>query len=346
MLRIFTSLLVLFSLAVGVKAHAQSVGDVTGAASTCKGDFVNPITDICWSCIFPLSVGGLKIWPSSRPDPKNPTSPICACGTPIPRIGIAVGFWEAARLVDVSPKPWCFVNLGGLKLDPGFPIGGGAQRSSDANSSGKSGFAKYHAHWYIYPVLAWLEILTDFACMETTSFDLAYMTELDPLWQDDGLSSIINPEAVLFSNPIAVAACAADCVASTASLPVDPLFWCAGCQGHMYPFNGNVSHFKEPIQASRLVATRLAFKLHRQGLAWGTAGKKALCKKYIMPVMRKQQYRMQAVNPVALTKGRYACPPIGVSTNLPKTGRSYPVGGEDYGYLMWRKRNCCLTGPI
>ncbi|PIW55524.1 MAG: conjugal transfer protein, partial [Sphingomonadales bacterium CG12_big_fil_rev_8_21_14_0_65_65_10] len=37
----------------------------------CTGSFVNPITDICWSCLFPISVGGLEIWPSNRPDPDN-----------------------------------------------------------------------------------------------------------------------------------------------------------------------------------------------------------------------------------------------------------------------------------
>ena len=72
--------------------------------SNCTGKFVNPITDICWSCLFPLSVGGLPIWPGSRPDTKNPALPVCACGSPVPRIGIAIGFWEPARMVDVTGK--------------------------------------------------------------------------------------------------------------------------------------------------------------------------------------------------------------------------------------------------
>ena len=69
-----------------------------------------------------MSVGGLKIWPSiaGRPDTDNPDLPVCNCGI---RPGIAMGFWEPVRLADVSMKPWCFVNLGGLKLDPGFDIG-------------------------------------------------------------------------------------------------------------------------------------------------------------------------------------------------------------------------------
>ena len=93
--------------------------------SNCTGKFVNPITDICWSCLFPLSVGGLPIWPGSRPDTKNPALPVCACGSPVPRIGIAIGFWEPARMVDVTTKPWCFPNLGGLRLNPGLDIGQG-----------------------------------------------------------------------------------------------------------------------------------------------------------------------------------------------------------------------------
>ncbi|MDA4835001.1 TraU family protein, partial [Enterobacter hormaechei] len=48
------------------------------------------------------------------------------------------------------------------------------------------------------------------------SFDVAYMTEIDPLWNDDVLTTLINPEVALFNNPIAVAACAADCVAASA----------------------------------------------------------------------------------------------------------------------------------
>ncbi|WP_341761892.1 TraU family protein [Candidatus Tisiphia endosymbiont of Thecophora atra] len=29
------------------------------ASITCQGHFVNPITDICWSCILPISIGNL-----------------------------------------------------------------------------------------------------------------------------------------------------------------------------------------------------------------------------------------------------------------------------------------------
>ena len=30
-------------------------------ASTCQGRFVNPISDVCWSCLMPISIGGFNI---------------------------------------------------------------------------------------------------------------------------------------------------------------------------------------------------------------------------------------------------------------------------------------------
>src|SRR3546814_12953139 len=73
-------------------------------------------------------------------------------------------------------------------------------------------------------------------------------------------------------------------------------------------------------------------------VAWGTMGGKGLCGKYLMPVMRKQQYRFQATNPNPATKGRYACPPIGASTTFQSAGQVIPAIGEDMGYLRSEER--------
>lgn len=318
-------------LAQGVEAPAK-----------CSGRFVNPITDVCWGCLFPLSIGALKIWPSDRPDTDNPNLPICACGSPVPRIGVATGFWEPVRLIDVTTKPFCFPNLGGIRLSPGFHIGNGyVSQSSQIGGKGES-TAKYHVHYYIYPLLYWMEIIADFLCFEHSSFDVAYVSELDPMWQDDALTTILNPEAALFTSTIAQAACAADCVAASTKLPLSPLFWCSGCNGSMYPMNGNVGANVGMEQSSRLAAERMIYKMHRMGLAWGTMGSKGLCNKYIMPILKKEQYRLQMVNPSPMVRGKESCLPIGGSTLLPQAGRVYPVKGEDVGYLVWRKRNCCV----
>lgn len=75
------------------------------ADSACEGRFVNPITDICWSCIFPLSLGSIKVSQGKVPDTANPSMPIQICPAPPPlfrRIGLAIGYWEPMALTDVT----------------------------------------------------------------------------------------------------------------------------------------------------------------------------------------------------------------------------------------------------
>lgn len=308
------------------------------AAGTCSGRFFNPITDICWRCIFPLKIAGITV-AAGGADPNMIRRPICFCKRPIipvPVPGIPISFWEPARLVDVTRTPYCMVNLGGIQMaDSGVRDRGHV--SDDEGDAQKRSF--YNVHWYLYPILYVLEVLTDFACLESGSIDVAYMTELDPFWADDEKSAILNPEAILFGNPIAQAACSADCLASSAHLPLDPLFWCAGCQGSIYPFGGTVPDHNSGVQASLLVTSRLMAKLHRELLLHGYYGKPGLCGKYPMPIIRKSQYRTQMTYPIPQTS---QCQPLGATEVFWQGGREYPYKGEDFGYLIWRKRDCCL----
>ena len=82
-------------------------------ASQCKAHFVNPIKDICWNCLFPLTIGKSAIVKSGYPDTKNPNNPTCSCPSVVAsRFGVTIGYWEPAALVDVTRKPYCMVNLG------------------------------------------------------------------------------------------------------------------------------------------------------------------------------------------------------------------------------------------
>ena len=272
-----------------VVAFAALLWSAPASAQSCTGRFVNPISDVCWECLFPISIGPLTIGSTGGVvDTPNPSSPICFCGSPIPRIGLSLGVWEPARLVDVTRTPWCFPNLGGLTIDPGLPAARG--RTGSSGGDGAKG-SVWHAHYYMYPLLSWIGVLLDLGCLEGGSLDIAWVSELDPAWLDDELSFLLNPEAALFANLPAQAACAADCAAASVGLPQDGLFWCAGCQGGMYPLTGNVAAHVGGVQASLLAAQRLVYRLHRAGLAWGTSGSQALCGRYPMPVMRKSQYR-------------------------------------------------------
>lgn len=308
------------------------------AGAACHGNFVNPITDVCWSCLFPITIGSATVVAGNLSDTSNPSSPICACGSPVIHPGITTGFWEPVAMADVTRTPYCMVNLGGMQL----PLGSNQTRGTVEFSNDDHNHSFYYVHWYKYPLLFWLKLITDGMCLETGDLDIAYLTELDPTWGDDESTFILNPEALLFGNLLAQAACAADSVAASISKPLDSLFWCAGGHGSMYPLNGHVQEHVGGVQASILLSERMAYKMHRELLISDSIGENspALCYNPHLPVIPKSRYRYQMVNPVPTT-GSHGCHPFGATTATWEAGHEIPFTGEDFGYLIWRKRNCC-----
>lgn len=321
-------------LLLGVSYGAMAVPGAGTVA--CEGRFVNPITDICWRCMFPLSLGSAQVTGGDLPDTPNPGSPIQLCPMPPPifqRIGLAIGFWEPMAMTDVTRSPGCMVNLGGFSINLG-KMGMGTAKKDDKQVNG----AFYHVHWYKYPLTYWLNIITSMGCLQAGDLDIGYLSEIDPTWGDSALTSILNPEAVIFANPIAQGACAADAIASAVGMPLDPLFWCAGSQGSMYPFNGWVSNESNPLQSSVLLSERMAFKLHRQGQVLESIGADvAVCQQYPSPIIPKSRWRYQMVN---MIPDVLQCHPFGRTVMLWEVGHNLPSTRKNYGYLLWRKRNC------
>lgn len=315
-------------------------------AAKCHGQFINPITLVDWKAMFPLYIAGAKVAKSNNdaatPTPKG--GAICTCSGRYPFVyGVPVSFWQPFRAVDVTRKPYCMVNLGGTEV----PIGVKTATSDIANNvSSDLGrghqIANYHVHWYVYPLLLWMNILTDVACMESEDFDIAYMTELDPMWGDDELSSWIAPESLIFANPIAQSACIADCAASTFAKPIDTLFWCAGCQGGVYPLSGTVPYHQSAMDSTTLIAERMLFKLHRQGLLHGSMGTRGMCGKYPMLWWKKSQYKLQVVNPSINKDKANSTNAIGKTVVPWSFGKDLDPANGDFGYIVWRRKECCV----
>ena len=326
---------------VGVLIGAISLSAM--ADPNCHGKFPNPITDYCWSCSFPIGLaGGVKVTMGQDENTSSNTSgnPFCACTDP-PQVGMRMSFWEPARMVDVTRTPYCFVGMGGVSMDFGIS----APRHAQTNQKeGRSPHAFYHSHWYINPLMFWLEVLLDDTCLEKGVFDVAYLTEIDPLWGDSETTFILNPDVALWGNPIAQAACAFDCVAATTmGFGRDELLWCDGCQGSMMPLNGWVSSKVGGVQASSLITARMTSKLHREMLMWSASGEDGTCGYYPQPVMKKTDYKYTMLYPIPQTEkimGK-CCQPFGRSTALWGSGKEFPVMGEDFVYQIFRKRDCC-----
>jgi conjugal transfer pilus assembly protein TraU len=336
-LRSMVAALVLLVAALGLPA--------IGKEKTCTGRFINPITETCWSCIMPLSIGAIPVAVFGQEDIENPSSPICICPGWPPKIGLSLGFWVPQYVAETTNAPGCLISLGGIDVDLGWSTPRGAQESRPATSSGTRGVFM-QAHWFLNPLLSWLEIFDYFPCLDPGGYDLAYMTELDPSWNEDDLALILAPESILFTNIIAIAACGADCIAATTGFPIQAMSWCGGCAGHLFPLTGNVPARLGGVQASSLLMQRLTLKMHRQFLAYRTHGKSALCGARPDPVMDRRAYKSQLLYPISSTTkydGR-CCQPFGRSTVLYESGKEYPIKGEiGWSFLLFKKKNCCLT---
>ena len=71
---------------------------------TCTGAFPNPLNDICYDCLFPITIGGGLINLGVQGDDYNTgtgTNPICTCADNL-SVGTPVSFWEPRYMVDVT----------------------------------------------------------------------------------------------------------------------------------------------------------------------------------------------------------------------------------------------------
>ena len=300
----------------------------------CSG-FFNPVTDVEWTGIFPIKIAGIPIGKSGLKEPSDPSKkPWCVCPTPlgVPRPGIPLSFWEPARLIETVKTPFCFPTIGVSAGNSGGRLAGahtpGYSKSGDATT-----FAQ--AHFFIFPIMSMLGI--DWLCFEpSTFFDVGYITEVDPLWNDDELAFIINPEAILFGNIIAQEACAADAIAANAGLPIDSLYWCYGSHGSGYPMTGHVMD-NNYVQANLAIAERLISKMSRQLLI--PDGATDLCTFVPMPIARKSHWRFQVAKP---HKGSQVIPWGRTAMIWGANKNSLNGKGDQFMWVVFRKRACCV----
>ena len=48
-------------------------------ASGCRGKVINPLTDVCWSCMFPIKLGGITLSSGANKDPETDANALCMC---------------------------------------------------------------------------------------------------------------------------------------------------------------------------------------------------------------------------------------------------------------------------
>lgn len=330
--------LIVFSAASASLAEGETV--LACGATSADAQLIFSLSVSTLYNMFPIKIGETTIIAGGEDTPSGNVSPVCYCPIPIPpyyRMGIVVSFWEPIALLEAVALPGCSPALG-QTLPVGstgaFSIGG--HTSHEPTHPGES----LQFHWITNPVYYMLNDTANTHCVTKGSgLDLAYLTEYDPLWQNDSWAMQIHPEVLLFANPLAQFACMADAIASAAGFPLTPLFWCAGSWGSVYPFSKNAS--LDHPSSSALITARAIYKMHRETILWGSTGVNvAMCAQHPMPIWLKHQYGIFPLYPV-LWPYRI---PIG------RTGMIWSAGEDAPGiskhvdvWAIYRKRTCCVS---
>jgi conjugal transfer pilus assembly protein TraU len=305
-----------------------------------KGGFFDIIFDIRWEALFPIKIAGVKLKgpKNSLDDPPqyaNSGTVACFCkkGTKFV-IGVTVSYWNPARAIETTKIPWC------LSTIQKFFDFGDYWKSLGSSTNQKDTTSTFtNAHNWKFNLLDVLNLFMDVPCVPHEGIDVFYFSELDPTWNDSIIAYFMHPEAILFANPVAQMSCIADAAATAVGWPIDPLFWCAGSWGGVYPFTGynTRGHY---LEGNALNMARLIYKEMRVGVSWDTAIDE--CGAVITPIWVKSHYKFHQLKPVRGPVLRLGTPML-----LWEHGKNPPGGtskgsADNFSWVVWKMVRCCM----
>ena len=332
---ILLSFFILFGFSLKSYAGVCKIGDTI---------FTEPpagiFTSVDWAGIFPIRIGGRTVVPGI-PDDQDYLPPVCLCqrlpppAPPIP--GITFSMWQPAHITEVVQEPFCFQAFGVAIPNPTGVYGYGDQSKHPKH------YSFYQSHYYNFPILNILGIAQDIICLQSpygSNINIPFISEPDPAWQSDILATFGSPEAVLFANPIAQMSCTADSVAAQTYQPLDPMFWCMGSWGGVFPIDGDIGGSNDPVQNAAGIAAKTQFLMHEYLDQFGTVGPPTymgVCQDYPDPIWIKSAVRYDLSMPVP----EPVVQPIGQTGIVWSMLKDLPALGGNYVFTTFTEQDCC-----
>lgn len=297
---------------------------------------INPVTDVNWNCMFPMTVAGVAVVDGNNAGSNGQqgnTSPICSClNDGVVKVGTPLSFWEPFAMVDTTYEAWNMLPLGvNLGMSAPYMLDG-ARGGGDRGKAVKS-----NIHYFAFPVFKIMDMFHDLPCLKNDDeFDILMVSEVLPFFQNDLLSLSAFPETLLVSNPVAALACMADAASTAAGFPIDSLFWCLGA-GNLYPISGSATG-DNIVSANSENAARGIYFMGRTGLLreYHWSG----CYSNFVPIWTKSRYKFHLWYPMLQS----LCVPFGYPELVWTAGLPADSINNDMSYLVWRKVDCCTMG--
>lgn len=301
----------------------------------CFGKIFNPVSDLNWNNAFPITIGGIKNKQGPNSPPLHSMPAICNCSlTP----GVGVTYWEAKYVAEVARTSGCLSTLGGVEsMGNSLAYQNSNQGASDRTGSRKS---RSQVHWYRYPVMAMMDIMATYAhCMTVAEFGLAAPTEVDPDWNNGAFSTLSQAETLLFSNPIAALSCVPEAGTALFNFNVDPMYWCAGSEGTIFPLTGTSQNYSNEAKGNLQILAKFVARQFRIGGLLVSIGPWAQCNARLSPIWLKSQFRIDHIYPIHVNRTIIFGKPEAAFA-LP--GLNTPVQ-TDSAYMIWEGKQCCAS---
>lgn len=358
----------IFILLILIFTSFNAYADTASSACEVAGVNLKTLLDIQLKAfttidnMLPIKIGGIKVGGLDDVDVSNTdvdatdTSFLCTCELPPPlflRVGVSISFWNNVGILDTTTIPYCFPQLGMSlsSISPGVEAGfsilgkqgvGGSNQFGARSSGGKDDqFISAHTHYASFMNL--MQIISEAIfrmCFSVNTNIAPQMSEVFFWWQYDEWGILKNPEALLVANPVAVTACMAESLSvSFGKKNLDPLFWCAGTWGVMYPITMNVGS-GVPLSSYGLLAARNIAERFQTAQILDTSGFHMLngvCQPIPTYFTMKSDINIFPIWPQKKNK-RF---PIGYPSELWGVGLDNPSNLGVMSWMVYQKRDCC-----
>lgn len=372
--------------AAAVALAATVATPALAATPGCVGKMWNPISDLDFRLMGGISVAGINFMEAPKQlgePPKHKAEAVCFCKNGLKTgFGIGLTFWMPSYINDMARQSGCMGFLNGVNILPGF-ISQSSGQEYNAHAQRKDGVTNMQIHWAYADVTAIAgKSLFEKCDAVTGAMSIAYMTELDFIFQNDVYSVIMTPQAsILAASPLlSQMTCGMESVANTLGGWQD---WgvCAW-KGSRMPYSGTAIA-KDSAQVSNMdITVKYLSRSSLLGTTMRTMGKDATCKPVYSPFYDPFQHRYQwsypgkvstrynvdvikwglfikdggqqsmtsvanqaaAIGKVDSTSSSTGAGALGVAENIVK-GLPKPLNypSREAGYMqVWEARQCCL----
>ncbi len=132
--------------------------------AVCRGSFMS-VDEVCWGCMFPMTIGGTDVEGSGSNTEGNATlvepwdaadgETVCECQYgEYERTGITYSLWEPAHMIETVKDPFCFPFIGESMADEFEDDNGaelrGVEDQAAGNQETQTTFAQ--VHYFEFPV--------------------------------------------------------------------------------------------------------------------------------------------------------------------------------------------------